>query len=239
MENKYQYIDTKVGDKVLFILHGMAGNKETMYEHTKALQKDFRCIYLDLPGHNHIPLGELNSVTDYARFVLGFIESTDIKRFGILGYSFGGNVSLKVHSLFNDPNSVPLCIWASPSFGRVRISPKIMIKMSAVIPYKLWDKRLFMKMIHMLGANFTIEDVKGMKSTDKNLLKKGLKLLDEHVSYPSDANIFTVMDPKDPFVKPDLDRKYDVVIKGCGHSGVYNKVQIALGSINDYFDKNL
>jgi len=111
----YKYYDIGNSDRVLVFLHGLTGSKEDQPKFYERLIPEFRCIFLDLPAHNNLPLYNINSLYGFAEYFISFINHLNLKKFGLVGFSLGGLISLKVsEEFYNIGKNVPAIIWSSP-----------------------------------------------------------------------------------------------------------------------------
>ncbi len=115
-KNKYQYYETGNGDTTVFMLHGIAASKAFMLDLAGKLEGNYRCIMLDLPGHNGLGLDSIDSFDHYVAYTRQFIESFDQRKYFTIGYSLGGLVSLKIAEDSNS-NMLGAVIWSSPVLG--------------------------------------------------------------------------------------------------------------------------
>jgi len=77
----------------LIVLHGWGSNKALMKQSLGNTLKNYRHIYIDLPGFgNSTTQIELNTQM-YAQIIEKFLELTDVQKDIILGHSFGGKVA--------------------------------------------------------------------------------------------------------------------------------------------------
>lgn len=88
----------------IIILHGWGANKEIMKKAFGNYLKDFKHIYIDLPGFGNSPLDHPLNTKKYANIINEFLSLIDIKPLFIIGHSYGG----KVATLLNPPNLVLL-----------------------------------------------------------------------------------------------------------------------------------
>ena len=77
----------------LIILHGWGSNKEIMKQAFGKFSKDFRHIYIDLPGFGASTNDTELNTQEYAHIIDAFIENLGAKKDVILGHSFGGKVA--------------------------------------------------------------------------------------------------------------------------------------------------
>jgi pimeloyl-ACP methyl ester carboxylesterase len=103
-------------DQTLLFLHGNSHSHKIFTEqaNSQAL-KDYRCIFLDLPGH-----GDSDPLKEYhgpliSELVSEFIQVTKLANYALIGHSFGGHIA--AHCLkFILPKG--LFIWGTPPFNK-------------------------------------------------------------------------------------------------------------------------
>ena len=78
--------------KTIVFLHGWGANKEVM-KVFKDNFKDFRHIYIDLPGFGRSSNVEVLTTKDYANIIDKFLDEIGINKEIIIGHSFGGKVA--------------------------------------------------------------------------------------------------------------------------------------------------
>ena len=92
----YESINNSCENSIVF-LHGWGSNKEIMRNVFKNELKDFRHIYIDLPGFGKSSNDYILDVKAYTRIVGEFLKVLDINKLAIAGHSFGGKVATLLH----------------------------------------------------------------------------------------------------------------------------------------------
>ncbi len=142
----YELINPTAKASIL-ILHGWGSNKEIMKQAFSKELKDYKHIYLDLPGFGASNNEMILTTKDYAEIVKRFLETLNSEPLVVMGHSFGG----KVATLLNRPYLVLLS-----SAGVVTEKPwSVKIKIAT---FKFL-KPLGMKRIRQL---FVAPDAQGM-----------------------------------------------------------------------------
>jgi pimeloyl-ACP methyl ester carboxylesterase len=98
----------------LLVLHGWGSNKEIMKQAFSKELKDYKHIYLDMPGFGASSNDMILTTRDYAEIVNFFLEILNAEPKIVMGHSFGG----KVATLLNIPYLVLLS-----SAGVVTVKP--------------------------------------------------------------------------------------------------------------------
>lgn len=94
-ELHYEIINPSQTEKTILFLHGWGSNKEVMKSGFSAILKDFRHIYIDMPGFGKSPNEIVLTTKDYGEIMRLFLESLGISdnNITIAGHSFGGKVA--------------------------------------------------------------------------------------------------------------------------------------------------
>ena len=157
----YEMLNTKASKTVL-ILHGWGSNKEIMKQAFGRYLKEYKHIYLDMPGFG----GSSNADTaletvDYKNIVRIFLDEIDCDPVIIMGHSFGGKVATLLK---------PQCLVLLSSSGI--LVPK---------PLKVRAKIALFKLLKPLGLSklrsfFISSDARGMSesmyATFKNVVNE-------------------------------------------------------------------
>lgn len=77
----------------LVILHGWGSNKEIMKQAFASTLKEFRHIYVDMPGFGKSSNDYALRTQDYAQIMELFLKSINASKYAIMGHSFGGKVA--------------------------------------------------------------------------------------------------------------------------------------------------
>ncbi len=102
--------------KDFVVLHGWGANKELMKNSFSSFLKDFRHIYVDLPGFGKSSNLYVLTSDDYKEIIEEFLSQLNSSKDIILGHSYGG----KIATLLNPKNLVLLSsagILEEKSFG--------------------------------------------------------------------------------------------------------------------------
>ena len=151
----YETINPANKDVALF-LHGWGANKEIMKKAFGAYFKDFRHVYVDMPGFGASSMHGALATKDYAKIMKSFLDELGASPKIIFGHSFGG----KVATLLN------------PEYLALLSSAGIVAKKPLWVRFKI---ALF-KFLKLFGLGFlykffATKDVKGMSKTMYETLK--------------------------------------------------------------------
>ena len=131
---RVEYLETSVkGEVPLIILHGWGSRAERWRKVLEALEgKNIHAVAIDLPGFGATdPPGNVWGLKDYEEFAAKFLEIMGIKKFYLLGHSFGGRIAMKLAAR-HAPGLEKLLLVASAG-----VTPRSKTRISA---YKLATK---------------------------------------------------------------------------------------------------
>ena len=151
----YETVNPARKDVALF-LHGWGANKEIMKKAFGTYFKDFRHVYVDMPGFGASGMHGALATKDYAKIMKSFLDELGANPKIIFGHSFGG----KVATLLN------------PEYLALLSSAGIVAKKPLWVRFKI---ALF-KFLKLFGLGFlykffATKDVKGMSKTMYETLK--------------------------------------------------------------------
>lgn len=181
-ELSYELINPTKTKDILF-LHGWGSNKDVMKTAFSSYLKDFRHIYLDMPGFGKSQNIYILTTNDYSKIVKEFLTSINSDCIAVAGHSFGG----KVATLLNPQNL-------------------ILLSSAGILEEKPFDVKLkifFAKVLNFLGLKnitkrFRSKDVdkmsENMYATFKNVVNEDFS---SHFSdFSNKAYIFWGKDDK-------------------------------------------
>jgi len=163
-------------EKNIIFLHGWGSNKEIMKVFSENF-KDYKHIYIDMPGFGKSSNDYVLTTFDYAKIIDKFLNELKIKKDIIIGHSFGG----KVATLLN-PDLLILLASAGIKLAK---------------PFSVRVKIKFYKFLKSIGLSkfrkfFVSEDARGMSEnmyeTFKNVVDEDFSNIFE--SYKGDVLIF-------------------------------------------------
>lgn len=164
-------------DKDIVILHGWGSNKDIMKQAFSSYLKDYRHIYIDMPGFGKSSNEYILTTNDYAEVLKEFFKKININAFTIIGHSFGG----KVATLLNPENLILLStagILEEKSFD-VKLKIKL-AKISNSFGLNNLTKIFRSKDVHKMDEN--------MYGTFKNVVDEDFS--EEFEKYEKNAIIF-------------------------------------------------
>jgi len=81
----------------IVLLHGFTGSKDGWLALRRALARERRVVAVDLPGHGGTAASArppADSLAETARLIVQTLDSIEVRRFSLLGYSLGGRIAL-------------------------------------------------------------------------------------------------------------------------------------------------
>lgn len=90
------YVDiNRKGSKTIVILHGWASSLSFWLPVAQLLSPHWRIVLLDLPGFGLTPpIDDTPDIPEYTQFVRSFTQKLKLKKFILVGHSFGGQIAL-------------------------------------------------------------------------------------------------------------------------------------------------
>lgn len=88
----YEIVNSNSSKNIVF-LHGWGSNKEVMKNAFFKYLKNFKHIYIDMPGFGKSSNEYILTTLDYAKIIKAFLEEIKADNFVVVGHSFGGKVA--------------------------------------------------------------------------------------------------------------------------------------------------
>ncbi len=98
------YTDTLKGEKILVFIHGLASNLSIWEKNIQALQRFYRCIAIDLPGHGVSSKGNYKyNIGFYTRILSEWLKRLRLPSPPVLiGHSMGGQIAVNLQHQMPD-----------------------------------------------------------------------------------------------------------------------------------------
>ena len=87
--------DTEEGENALLLIHGLTGDKTTMYPVRDMFKDDYRVITIDTRGHGESTHPKEYTIDDHANDVHEIIKELGLEKVDVLGYSMGSYIALR------------------------------------------------------------------------------------------------------------------------------------------------
>lgn len=158
----YEIIN-KDAKKDLIILHGWGANKELMKNSFGSGLKDYRHIYIDLPGFGKSSNDYILDVYKYKNIINTFLKTINSSKDVIMGHSYGG----KVATLLNP--SILVLLSTAGIIEEKKLSIKVKIRLSKVL--NIFGLKKITKLFRSKDVNTMSEN---MYETFKNAISEDL-----------------------------------------------------------------
>ena len=107
--------DTEQGENSLLLIHGLTGNKSTMYPIRDMFKDDYRVITIDTRGHGESTRPEQYTIDDHANDVHEIIKELGLEKVDILGYSMGSYIALRAAEVKCDDINNLILVCTKPN----------------------------------------------------------------------------------------------------------------------------
>ena len=87
--------DTEEGENALLLIHGLTGDKTTMYPIRDMFKDDYRVITIDTRGHGESTRPKEYTIDDHADDIHEIINELNLEKADVLGYSMGSYIALR------------------------------------------------------------------------------------------------------------------------------------------------
>lgn len=172
----YEIVNPSCTKDVIF-LHGWGSNKDIMKNVFSPYLKNFRHIYIDLPGFGKSKNDYILTTYDYVKVVDDFLKLLNSSKDIIVGHSYGG----KVATLLNAKNLVLLSSAGILEEKSFNVKLKIFFsKIFNVLGLRNITKKFRSKDVNMMSEN--------MYSTFKNVVNEDFSVF--FSKYENNALIF-------------------------------------------------
>lgn len=107
--------DTEDGENSLLLIHGLTGNKSTMYPIRDMFKDDYRVITIDTRGHGESTRPEEYTIDDHADDIHEIIRELNLEKVDILGYSMGSYIALRAAEVKCDDINNLILVCTKPN----------------------------------------------------------------------------------------------------------------------------
>lgn len=113
-EIRIAYSDQGKGSETILFIHGLASYIPAWKNNVSALQTDYRCIAIDLPGYGKSSKGNYKVSMDFfAEVIHDFCVKLNIKNVVLAGHSMGGQIAISTALKY--PDLVSKLILVAPA----------------------------------------------------------------------------------------------------------------------------
>ena len=107
--------DTEEGENPLLLIHGLTGNKSTMYPIRDMFKDEYRVITIDTRGHGESTRPEEYTIDDHAEDIHEIIKELNLEKVDILGYSMGSYIALRAAEVKCDDINNLILVCTKPN----------------------------------------------------------------------------------------------------------------------------
>ena len=107
--------DTEDGENSLLLIHGLTGNKSTMYPIRDMFKDEYRVITIDTRGHGESTRPEQYTIDDHANDIHEIIKELNLEKVNILGYSMGSYIALRAAEVKCDDINNLILVCTKPN----------------------------------------------------------------------------------------------------------------------------
>ena len=249
-------LDTKKGDTTILLLHGYLETLFVFNEFIEILEKKYRVIAIDLPGHGLSGSDkEINTMEFCAQVAADVLKKCGVEKAYVAGHSMGGYVAQNCVKLFPEMfeglillNSTPFADTPEKREDRKReidliLSAKLGHLASISIPrmYSASNLRRLdekveetIEMTETHSPNGIVASIKGMMQREetKDVLSAAKKAL--FIFGTEDK--FIVEETREKLIA-DFPGVKAVVIPQTGHNSFIEEPQLTLDAINEFIEK--
>jgi len=210
---RYQFLRVGTKKRRLVLLHGLAADKGVMAGFCRPLTERYSCLIPDLPGHNGIEMKGIDCLDSYAFYVKELIDKLGWKEFGIVGFSFGGVVGLRVAELYSKKGKIiPTVLWASPlpkEISRILFPIRVIFHLSGALPKELHKKISSSKIIEkgskLMKIDLPEAELGPIARFDNSCIKVVDKIMKAEARLADEVPKLVVYGTNDRFVGINLD----------------------------------
>ena len=107
--------DTEDGENPLLLIHGLTGNKSTMYPIRDMFKDEYRVITIDTRGHGESTRPKEYTLDDHANDIHEIIKELNLEKVDILGYSMGSYIALRAAEVKCDDINNLILVCTKPN----------------------------------------------------------------------------------------------------------------------------
>ncbi|KKR06171.1 MAG: Hydrolase [candidate division WS6 bacterium GW2011_GWF2_39_15] len=239
--NDYEYSYYDVGDSsdVLIFLHGAFHSMEFGARFFPSF-KMYRCISLDLPGHNGLSKQGLTSLDQIVDYLDGLVSHLEYRTVSLVGFSFGAIIAaLYVDKYRAKRNIKKVVLWSGPFNG---------IPLTTIMGLKFmylfrglgdhWRYSLIQKILAVFNLRLSAKEVQSILSGDVKYICNLLGQI-KNIRVNKKSNVMIIMG--------DHEKVFDVknteeiggsdmirVVKGGGHFGTKEGWKASTKLVKDF-----
>lgn len=151
-KKKIAYSDVGKGKTIVF-LHGWMASKKVYEDLVTHLSRKYRCVSIDIPGFGNSDVVGNLSVKKIPSLIHKAIKRLGIKKFNLVGNSFGGAISILYAKMYEE--EVRKIILISPFINFKQFYKLAFFSVRYVIPYVL-DKEIITPIFKIIKTLMSI-----------------------------------------------------------------------------------
>jgi len=229
------------GDPFL-ILHGWGASSKSWIKIQEKLSENFKVFSLDFPGFGKSDLPPSAwEVQDYVHLVLDYAKEIELKKFHLLGHSFGGRVCIKLAAQF--PEKIDKLFLIDTAGIKVKNGLKIrlakiivsFLSIFKIIPGFKFGRKIFYRFVLRQTDYLKARGV--MKETFKKVIREDLTPLLKKITAPTlivwgEKDKMTPI--KDAYLIKQKIKNSKLEIFDCGHSPHLDMEDVLVKTILDF-----
>jgi pimeloyl-ACP methyl ester carboxylesterase len=146
------YTDSGESDEVLLFVHGLGSSHKAWGKNIPELQKQYRCIAIDLPGYGASSSGDYDyTMIFFSDVIQKFLLINGIEKVHLVGHSMGGQIALTI--ALEQPAIVNSLILIAPA-GIESFDEKASSWLKQVFSYELLKNLSDAQIIRNFEINF-------------------------------------------------------------------------------------
>lgn len=163
----------KVGnqDKKLIMLHGWLGNNLSLLPLANCLKDEYTSYLLDIPGFGMSYIDKPYTLEEVSNMIHNFILVNNILNPIIIGFSFGGRITLKMSELYN----YKIVLISTPIYDYRSIFTKIKLKFYKL--FKIYKPSNDYLMSSDIQKSIMKNIFKDMKNINLNNIKSNVLIM--------------------------------------------------------------
>ncbi|WP_405270259.1 alpha/beta fold hydrolase [Methanobrevibacter sp.] len=188
--------DTEKGEKSLLLIHGLTGNKSTMYPVRDMFKDDYRVITIDTRGHGESTRPKEYTIDDHADDIHEIIKELDLEKVDVLGYSMGSYIALRAAEVKSDDIDHLVLVCTKPN-GKTSSVARLLKEANLDITQVTQEEMMGVILKASLAPDSYEKAVNGELNIDKYLNGDENQELNEEEKAAEDASLANFDNSKD------------------------------------------
>ena len=188
--------DTEKGENPLLLIHGLTGNKTTMYPIRDMFKDDYRVITIDTRGHGESTRPEQYTIDDHADDIHEIIKELNLEKVDILGYSMGSYIALRAAEARSDNINHLVLVCTKPN-GKTSSVARLLKEANLDITQVTQEEMLQVIMKASLAPDSLEKVLNGELNIDKFINGDESQELSEEEKAAEDASLANFDNSKD------------------------------------------